>query len=194
MGKNSVASRMTKRLLADSLKVLMQTHEIPKITVREIVEGCGLNRQTFYYHFQDIYELLEWTIREEMFSRMEKQDSWTNWKDGVISILQYIKENEKICLCAYQSVSRQLLRQFFYADAYDLFRQGIVVRGTDYDVSQGEIDFTAHFYTVGFVSVAEHWLIDGMKESPQELVHNLSVIAEGGIPGVLSLFQKKRKE
>jgi len=184
---------MTRKLLSDSLKSQMQTHEIPKITVREIVEGCGLNRQTFYYHFQDIYELLEWTIRQEMMSRMDNHKSWTNWKDGVIEILYYMKENEKICLCAYQSVSRKLLRQFFYSDVFALFREGIELRATGHSLSPEELAFTAHFYTVAFVGVAEHWLIDGMKESPENLVHNLSVMAEGGIPGVLLRFEKAKE-
>ena len=50
----------TKKLLADGLKELLEKKTLDKITVKELVATCGVNRQTFYYNFQDIYELLEW--------------------------------------------------------------------------------------------------------------------------------------
>ena len=53
-------SQTTKRALAQSLKHLMEQKPLEKITVVDISEDCGVNRQTFYYHFQDIYDLIEW--------------------------------------------------------------------------------------------------------------------------------------
>ena len=55
----------TKKLLADGLKELLGKKTLDKITVKELVTACGVNRQTFYYNFQDIYELLEWIFVEE---------------------------------------------------------------------------------------------------------------------------------
>ena len=55
----------TKKLLADGLKELLEKKTLDKITVKELVATCGVNRQTFYYNFQDIYELLEWIFVEE---------------------------------------------------------------------------------------------------------------------------------
>ena len=55
----------TKIVLAASLRNLMKTKPFDKIKIREIVDGCGLNRQTFYYHFQDIYELVEWMYQHD---------------------------------------------------------------------------------------------------------------------------------
>ena len=58
-------AQMTKNALADSLKTLLETRTVDKITISDITEHCGVNRMTFYYHFQDIYDLLEWSwIRE----------------------------------------------------------------------------------------------------------------------------------
>ena len=190
MGKTSVTSQMTRRLLADSLKHLMETRSVSKITVREIVDGCGLNRQTFYYHFQDVYELVEWIIKEEALSQMEQHKSWTTWKDGVLAVLNYLKSNEKICLCAYQSVSRELLHQFLYSDIFDLFRHGIETLSENRDITQEERTFTAHFYATAFMGIAEHWLIDGMKETPEALVHYLSVMTEGGLEGIICRFEE----
>ena len=192
MGKTSVTSQMTRRLLADSLKHLMETRSLTKITVREIVSGCGLNRQTFYYHFQDVYELVEWIIKEEALSHMVQHQSWETWKDGVLAVLNYLKTNEKICICAYQSVSRELLHQFLYSDIFELFLHGIETLSETRNISQEERTFTAHFYTTASMGIAEHWLIEGMKETPESLVHYLSVMVEGGLEGTISRFDELR--
>ncbi len=193
MTKSQITSHMTRRLLADSLKNLMQTRSLTKITVREIVDGCKLNRQTFYYHFQDIYELAEWMFKQDALSLMDRHNDWTTWQEGVKAILDFIRTNEKICLSAYQSVSRELLRQFFYSDILNLFREGIEAAAVSRDITRDEKDFVAHFYTVAFAGVTEHWIIDGMKESPEILVHYLSAMVEGGIEGVFSQFESMRQ-
>ena len=58
-------AQMTKLALAQSLKQLMAERTLDKITVKEIVTRCGVNRQTFYYHFKDIYDLLDWMFVNE---------------------------------------------------------------------------------------------------------------------------------
>jgi AcrR family transcriptional regulator len=66
----SIMTEMTKNLLADSLKNLMKTKPLPKITVQELVNGCRLNRRTFYYHFKDIYDILEWIYKKEAVAEL----------------------------------------------------------------------------------------------------------------------------
>ena len=59
-------SEITKKALAESLKKLLSKNKLNKITIKEITEDCGVNRQTFYYHFKDIYDLLEWIYKNEV--------------------------------------------------------------------------------------------------------------------------------
>ena len=54
----------TKQAIAEALRNLLNQRSIEKITVKDIVEECGVNRQTFYYHFYDVYDLMEWMIEE----------------------------------------------------------------------------------------------------------------------------------
>lgn len=55
-----MVSKLTKRALAASLKKLLAQKPLSKITIADITEDCGMNRMTFYYHFQDIYDLIDW--------------------------------------------------------------------------------------------------------------------------------------
>lgn len=70
--KYQAASLKTKRALAESLKKLMRAKPFSKITVTEIVNDCGVNRKTFYYHFEDIYALLRWIFEEEAVNIIKK--------------------------------------------------------------------------------------------------------------------------
>ena len=58
-------SQITKRALETSLKNLLLQKPLNKITISDIAKDCGINRMTFYYHFKDIYDLIEWTCNEE---------------------------------------------------------------------------------------------------------------------------------
>ena len=65
-------SQVTKRALEASLKHLLLQKPLNKITINDIAEDCGINRMTFYYHFKDIYDLVEWCCEEEPRPRGQK--------------------------------------------------------------------------------------------------------------------------
>ena len=58
-------SDITKQALANSLRHLLEKKSLSKITIKDIVEDCGVNRQTFYYHFQDVYDLVDWIFHND---------------------------------------------------------------------------------------------------------------------------------
>ena len=58
-------SLLTEKALAASLKKLLEKKTLDKITVKDITDDCGVNRQTFYYHFHDVYDWVEWIFTEE---------------------------------------------------------------------------------------------------------------------------------
>ena len=58
-------SELTKRALEQSLKNLLLQKPLNKITISDIADDCGINRMTFYYHFKDIYDLVEWSCQED---------------------------------------------------------------------------------------------------------------------------------
>ena len=94
----------TKLALASSLKRLLQKKFLDDITVKEIVEDCEVNRQTFYYHFQDIYDLLHWFLDHETVQVVQDCPSW---QEALMAVFRYIQENHMIiyhilivnCLC-----------------------------------------------------------------------------------------------
>lgn len=80
--KQQELSKKRKEEMAASLKRLMTKKNVQKITIQEIADDCGMNRYTFYYHFQDIYDLLSWTFShdfEQLFENRYQCDTWDEW-------------------------------------------------------------------------------------------------------------------
>ena len=72
--KSYPASLQTKQTLASALKELMAQKPMEKISIQEITALCGMRRQIFYYHFEDIYDLMRWMFQQEEVSLLQKRE------------------------------------------------------------------------------------------------------------------------
>ncbi len=91
-------SNITRNALAASLKELAQEKSIVKITVGEISERCGVNRQTFYYHFKDKGELISWYFNKQLITPLTTDLSTDNWINRLIEMFHLMyKDKEFIC-------------------------------------------------------------------------------------------------
>ena len=86
-------SQTTKRALAASLKKLLAQKPLSKITIADITEDCGINRMTFYYHFQDIYDLIDWICQEEGGRALQGRKDYATWQEGFTALCRTVVEN-----------------------------------------------------------------------------------------------------
>ena len=113
----NTASQQTKQALAAALKELMAQKPIENITIHDLTEHCGIRRQTFYYHFEDVYDLLRWMFQEEGIALLEQQKGALLWQEGLLQLFRYIEENRAVCLCALNSVGRKELKRLFEVES-----------------------------------------------------------------------------
>ena len=98
-------ANLTKKAIAVSVTRLLEKKPLDKITIREITDDCGMTRNTFYYHFQDIYDLCSWIFAaqaEELIGRYKKDDSGLG--DMFVEGLEYLYENKRMIRHVYDSV------------------------------------------------------------------------------------------
>lgn len=114
--KYDATSKNTKKMFAESLKKAMKKKAFSKITVSEIVRDCGVNRKTFYYHFEDIYGLLKWMLEEEAFEIVKKFDLLTNIEEAIDFVVDYVEQNDHMLNCVYDSLGRDQMKAFFVED------------------------------------------------------------------------------
>ena len=102
----------TKESLAAALKQMMTVKPIDKITVKDLVEICGVNRQTFYYHFDDVYDLLEWVFEEDANRVLPHKVVFEHWREDVMIFMKYLEENGSFTLNVYNSNSRVYMLRY----------------------------------------------------------------------------------
>jgi len=179
------ATYQTKRQLADALLQIMEKKSLQSISIRELAEACGINRQTFYYHFQDIFGLLRWAMDDEIEQFLSERAEWENWQQVMLDFFVYLKENTHRAICFYNSMDRKSLREFLQPEINKIISMMVEDRAEGLNIRPDRLRFIAHFYSVAFASVAENWLIDGMKEAPEQMIEYLSFVFEGGVGGAL---------
>ena len=104
------------KMLSASLKHCMEKKSLSKITVTDIVTDCGLNRKTFYYHFQDVPDLLKWTLEQEAVDVVKQFDLLNELEEALRFAVRYIRENSHMINCAYDSIGRDELKRFLNHD------------------------------------------------------------------------------
>ncbi|MBB6624734.1 TetR/AcrR family transcriptional regulator C-terminal domain-containing protein [Clostridium gasigenes] len=182
-------SQMTKKALAQSLKNLMLTIPLSKITVNDIVNDCEVNRRTFYYHFQDIYNLLEWIFKNEIASVMEEKKTCDSWQQGFLNIFYYLAENKKLVLNTYNSIGREQLETHLYRVVYYLVFDIVQEISVEMNVPEKEKEFIVNFYKVALVGLLLEWIRSNMVEDPVEIIDNLNKIISGNTHRVLLKYK-----
>lgn len=176
--KHEVTSMNTKKLLAASLRKQMEKKPFSKITVSEIVKDCGVNRKTFYYHFEDIYALLKWMLEQDAVQVLHGFSLLQDYRDAILFVLDYVKKNQTIINCIYNSVGLDDLRRFFYDDFFDVMDK--LIREVEHDAGltlpKDFRKFLCQFYTSSLAGLLLDVIQGKVTLSHQEMVDNLSQI------------------
>ena len=179
----------TKRTIAQSLKQLMQTTPLKKISIQNIVDDCGLNRQTFYYHFQDIYDLIEWILATESLERAEEHAEIHGEEKAILGVLIYARENKSFFTNLAHSEATDALNRLCEREVYRTLMDALRTLAKGKGVTEGELDFIASFYTPAILHVLYRWIYDDMREDPQAVVGRLSQLLHGSIGAALGRFK-----
>ena len=101
-------ANLTKQAIKSSFMKLLNQQPLSKISVRDIVEDCGINRNSFYYHFQDIPSLIEEIIKEDADRIIEQHPTVNSLRECINIMFRYALENKKAVLHIYNSANRDI--------------------------------------------------------------------------------------
>ena len=182
-------SQMTKRALAASLKKLLNQKPLNKITINDIAEDCGISRMTFYYHFKDIYDLVEWVCVEDAAKILEGKKSYDTWQEGFLNIFQAVLANKPFVMNVYRCVSRERIEQYLNPLIRQLILDVVEEKSAGMALDEGDKRFIAGFYEYAFVGVMLEWIGGNMKEEPAVIVERVSRLIHGNIVRALHEFR-----
>ena len=153
--KHEMQSQATKQALVDSLKQLLTKKSFSKITVTEIVENCGYNRKTFYYHFEDIYSLLRWMLEQDLLSVVDSNELTSDPEKVIRFALSYIKQNRQLLTCVITELGHDELRNFLYDDFAAPIRMLIQKTESEIGLTLDDAyrEYLTSFYTSGMTGM-----------------------------------------
>lgn len=179
----------TKAALEESLKRLLLKKPLDKITITDITTDCGISRMAFYYHFKDIYDLVDWIFLEMASEFLEGKETYDTWQQGFTQILYGVLRNRRLIMNAYNSLSHEQVERFLYALTYDLLLGVVEEEAVDVSIREEDKKFIIDFYKYAFVGFMIDWIKKGMKEQPEAFIEKLSVLIKGDIKRALDRFR-----
>ena len=181
-------SQVTKRALEQSLKNLLLQKPLTKITVGDIADDCGINRMTFYYHFKDIYDLVEWSCYEDARKALDEKKSCDTWQQGLLQIFDAVQENKPFILNVYRCVHREQVERYLQP-LVDQLLLGVINEESDkISVRDEDKQFIAQIYSYIFIGLMLDWIKDDMREDPRKIVDKLAKLIKGSMSAALSRF------
>ena len=185
--KHEITSMNTKKMFAASLKGFMEKKPLSKITVSEIVNDCGVNRKTFYYHFEDIYALLKWMLEQEALEVIKQFDLLVDCREVVLFVMNYVRQNKHLLCCAYDSMGRDELRHFFCIDFMGILRNMIdsTEKQLNFHIDEDFKTFLSHLYAEAISGLLVSEFTSNEDHDPEKAVEFFSLVIQSSIPSAL---------
>ena len=170
-------SNITKKALAAALKSLMQTQAFEKISVGEICEVCELSRKSFYYHFKDKYDLVEWIFHTEFITAVTSARVTDRWV-FVRALCDYFYRERAFYAKLFHLTGQHSFRQYFSEYLFQTI-EPFLRPNISLEAQQNE----NYRFFISFISDAVfvaifRWLDEGSQTPPGQFVHRLQFIAE----------------
>ncbi|MDO5539372.1 MAG: TetR/AcrR family transcriptional regulator [Eubacteriales bacterium] len=182
---------ITKHALEASLKNLMLKKPLDKITISDLTADCGISRMAFYYHFKDIYDLIEWSCIEDASRALQGKKTYDTWQEGLLQIFEVVLENKPFILNAYRCISRDQIENYLFQLTHSLIMGVVEEKSVNTHISVPEKNFIADFYKYSFVGIMLDWIKNGMKDDYQKIVEYMCITLHGNITNSIHNFTKR---
>ena len=172
-------SDATKVAMSNALKEQLKKKKLSKITINDIASACNISRMTFYYHFQDIYDLTEWTLEEAAGRAIGENRTYESLQQGFEGLLRELQANQTLILNIYRSMDREMIERYLLKKAESLLMPVVEHESHGLPVNEENKRRVAIFYSYAFLGVLMEWIGKGMAAPPREVVKMVSAIVQG---------------
>lgn len=180
-------SNTTKRVLAMSMKKLLGSRTLENITIQDLVDDAEVSRKTFYYHFRDVYDLLEWILVDDGKRLLETNNTAGTWQQALRNVFAYFRENQALTLNAYRSLHRS---EYLIEVHVSRLLRPVLERVFDEQpdalrVSGEDRQFILDLYSFGLVEFFLRWIGNGMKPNGEKLMEQIERIFTGSMESLI---------
>lgn len=173
-------SKYTKQVIFDSFTKLLATKPLNKISVKEIVEDCGINRKTFYYYFEDIYALAnELFINRLELIQASDSSAEMSWKESIMKLAEYVYENKKIAFHLFSAMGYEKTEKYFRVLCKKYLPERIKQDAAGLNVCDKDIALITETASVMISGVFAVWIDEGLETIPSTEFERFFAITKG---------------
>ena len=159
-------------------------------------ERCEINRNTFYYHYDDIYSLVKEILSDEI-ERVDKEfNSTASWEKSLISASSFFLDNKTAAQNLFMSIDKKDTDLYLYKICESVMTMYVENECLTKNIKAKEEDkaLVIDFYRAALVGLLEKWILDGMEKSPDDFIYRVGKLFDGNIERSLRISEKLNKE
>lgn len=167
----------TRRAIKESFLKLLNQRPLNQITVKDIVEDCGINRNSFYYHFSDLPALVEEIMAEQVSSMVENHPTVDSVQEGSDAIVEFVMHNKRAIYHIYNSVSRDVFERHlmeFCRYVVTTYLDGMLE-----EVEEADREAILRFHKCACFGSVIDWLNGGMKDDVSDYFRRIRQLRLG---------------
>lgn len=186
-------SKNAKNAMFNAFECFISKKPVSKITVKDITDHCGVNRMTFYYHFKDIYDLVDQSIEEKAKNCGYRTDTDDNWHKKLLRIFKTMRAEKKFFMNVYRSVGREYSEKKLLEYFYDVSVDFIDEEASKLQISTPRKSVLAEYYRYALMGFALYWLNSDMREKPEDMVAHIQLLIQHGIASTITEIGEEKQ-
>lgn len=180
---------LTKKAIAAAFWKQLGTKPISQITVKDLCADCNIHRQTFYYHFHDIYDLCFWTTTQNLWNYMDAANiAGPDEQSFLRAMFRFFSEHRQQIRHAYDALNRVQYETLLRERATPLITQRLLSYPEAAHVSQENIDFIASIYVLSLTSLFIKWVAGGLVDEYEAQLDKYCMLMDGSMRELLLKF------
>ena len=176
-----MAKNYTKDLIRKEFIKLLNKKKLHNITVTELAKACNIERKTFYYHYDNLTELVKEIFDEELDRVIEEFNETLSWEESFILVAKFILDNKKVVKHIYESDYRIDLEKYIFSISGEIMKKYVERVAKDTKAQEIDIKLITYFYQCALSSSLIQWVATDMKTDPKVVTRRLGELMDGNI-------------
>ena len=181
----------TRREIKTRFMELLSEKNFDKITVKELADVCGISRNTFYYHYHDIFEVLEEIFQCEIMKVVEAEKRYGSLKEAFLMATKFAQDNRAAMLHVHQSTKKTFFKNYLIRVSDKIIKEYIYQQAECLEVDESDINLLTVFYKHGLLGILKEWIDSGLQGGKEEVIDRMAFILEGNVRNSLRKISSK---
>ena len=163
-------AQLTKAAIIDAFVRLLQQTPMDQITVQAVTAECGISRNTFYYHYSDLYALLKAMLRRDMDELQRQRQPGEHASEGLRRLIGYLSARQRMFSHIYSAVGHAAMEDYLLETSGELFMAYLRDAAEGLSPSEEDLDFICRSFQFMLIGILLSWVRHGMKGDVADLL------------------------